>query len=79
MHPLVRGLLALLTALDLGLARADAGTGPLEVQFRSVAVPQNSVPAIAQDRAGFMWIATSKGLTRYDGGRWRPRPMGACG
>jgi diguanylate cyclase (GGDEF)-like protein len=72
MHPLVPGLLALLTALGLGLARADAGTGPLEVQFRSVTVPQNSVPAIAQDRAGLMWIATSKGLTRYDGYRLRP-------
>jgi diguanylate cyclase (GGDEF)-like protein len=46
--------------------------GPLEVQFRSVTVPQNSVPAIAQDRAGFMWIATNKGLTRYDGYRLRP-------
>ncbi|KQW45393.1 MULTISPECIES: ligand-binding sensor domain-containing diguanylate cyclase [unclassified Roseateles] len=54
------------------MARADAGVGPLEVQFRSVTVPQNSVPAISQDRAGFMWIATNKGLTRYDGYRLRP-------
>jgi diguanylate cyclase (GGDEF)-like protein len=72
MHPLVRGLAAWLTALGMGLALADAGTGPLEVQFRSVTVPQNSVPAIAQDRAGFMWIATSKGVMRYDGYRLRP-------
>ena len=72
MHPLVRGLTGLLLALGLGLAQADGGAGPLEVQFRSVTVPQNSVPAIAQDRAGFMWIATSKGLTRYDGYRLRP-------
>ncbi len=72
MHPLVRGLAALLIAFALAPARADAGAGPLEVQFRSVAVPQNSVPAIAQDRAGFLWIATSKGLTRYDGYRLRP-------
>ena len=73
LHPLIRGLLAvLLTVLALGSARADAGAGPLEVQFRSVTVPQNSVPAIAQDRAGLMWVATSQGLTRYDGYRLRP-------
>ncbi|MBI3346230.1 MAG: diguanylate cyclase [Burkholderiales bacterium] len=76
MHPLIRGLLCLLL-LGAGLARADAGVGPLEVQFRSVAVPQNSVPAIAQDSTGFMWIATSKGLTRYDG--YRLRPIEAAG
>ncbi len=70
MHPLVQGLLALLLAL--GLARAATGAGPLEVQFRSVAVPQSTVPTIAQDRTGFIWIATSNGLTRYDGYRLRP-------
>jgi len=72
MHPLVRGLAGLLLLLATGLTRADAGVGPLEVQFRSVTVPQNSVPAIAQDRAGLMWIATNKGVTRYDGYRLRP-------
>ena len=44
----------------------------MEVQFRSVSVPQNTVPAIAQDRTGFLWIATNKGLARYDGYRLRP-------
>ena len=72
MHPLVCGLLGLLMLFGGPQARADAGVGPLEVQFRSVAVPQNSVPAIAQDRAGFMWIATNKGPMRYDGYRLRP-------
>ena len=80
MRPLVRGLLGFLMFLCTGLAGAAAGVGggvaggvgPLEVQFRSVAVPQNPVPAIAQDREGFIWIATSKGLTRYDGYRLRP-------
>jgi diguanylate cyclase (GGDEF)-like protein len=43
-----------------------------EVQFRSVPVPQATVPAIAQDRAGFLWVATNRGLTRYDGYRLRP-------
>ncbi|MEO6278770.1 two-component regulator propeller domain-containing protein [Roseateles sp.] len=72
MSPLARALASLLAAFALSAAQADTGAGPLEVQFRSVAVPQNSVPAIAQDRAGLMWIATSKGLTRYDGYRLRP-------
>ena len=72
MHPLIQGLLGLLMLLGAGLTRADVGVGPMEVQFRSVTVPQNSVPAIAQDRAGFMWIATNKGVTRYDGYRLRP-------
>ncbi|MFG6440099.1 diguanylate cyclase domain-containing protein [Roseateles sp. LKC17W] len=72
MHPLVRSVAALLAALALSAARADAGAGPLEVQFRSVPVPQDSVPAIAQDRAGLLWIATTKGLARYDGYRLRP-------
>ena len=32
----------------------------------------NWVPAIAQDRAGFLWVATAQGLTRYGGYRLRP-------
>lgn len=66
--------LAWLLALLLGAmgARATPTPSVLEVQFRSVAVPDNSVPALAQDRAGFLWVATSKGLTRYDGYRLRP-------
>jgi diguanylate cyclase (GGDEF)-like protein len=71
MHPLIRGLLAPLVLLA-GAAAAWAEAGPLEVQFRSVTVPMNSVPAVAQDRAGFIWVATSRGLTRYDGYRLRP-------
>ncbi|MFG6467105.1 two-component regulator propeller domain-containing protein [Roseateles sp. BYS87W] len=64
--------MALAFAWGVGWARAGADVGPLEVQFRSVAVPQNSVPAMAQDRDGFLWIATTQGLTRYDGYRLRP-------
>ncbi|MCE4555660.1 ligand-binding sensor domain-containing diguanylate cyclase [Pelomonas cellulosilytica] len=73
--PLVRCLLGLLAVLTFHLGWAGAGAGPLEVQFRTVAVPQNSVPAIAQDRAGFLWVATSKGVMRYDGYRLRPIEM----
>lgn len=71
MHPLVRGLAGLVFAFGLAAA-ARADTGPLEVQFRSVAVPMSSVPAVSQDRAGFIWVATSRGLMRYDGYRLRP-------
>lgn len=72
MRFLILGLLCLPMLFGAGPARAGPGVGPMEVQFRSVSVPQNSVPAIAQDRAGFLWIATNKGLTRYDGYRLRP-------
>ena len=65
-------LLLALYSLPLACSQADPGGASLEVQFRSVAVPQNTVPAIAQDRAGFLWVATTKGLTRYDGYRLRP-------
>lgn len=72
MRFLILGLLCLPWLFGAGAARATAGLGPMEVQFRSVTVPQNSVPAIAQDKAGFLWIATNKGVTRYDGYRLRP-------
>jgi diguanylate cyclase (GGDEF)-like protein len=72
MRSLVSVLLTLAMLVGPGLAGAGAGVGPLEVQFRSVTVPQNSVPAMAEDRAGFIWIATNKGLARYDGYRLRP-------
>jgi diguanylate cyclase (GGDEF)-like protein len=73
MRPLwlvMAGLLAgLLGVTPLGVRAAAPA---MEVQFRSVSVPQSSVPTITQDRAGFIWVATSKGVTRYDGYRLRP-------
>lgn len=66
-----RGL-ALLLWMGVAAANANPAGQSLEVQFRSVAVPQNTVPTLAQDRAGFIWVATSRGLTRYDGYRLRP-------
>jgi diguanylate cyclase (GGDEF)-like protein len=47
-----------------------------EPRFVSVgvgAIPRAVVPAIAQDRAGFLWVATGDGLVRYDGYRFRPQ------
>ncbi len=69
-----RSLCCLLLLLLTVVAGVQAGPGgeALDVQFRAVAVPQNTVPALAQDRDGFIWVATSKGLTRYDGYRLRP-------
>ena len=56
-----------------GLLASPAFAGEvLDAQFRSIEVPQNSVPTLAQDRAGFIWVATVKGLARYDGYRLRP-------
>jgi len=46
----------------------------LEPRFASVGVgiiPRYVVPTVAQDRAGFLWIATGDGLVRYDGYRFR--------
>jgi ligand-binding sensor domain-containing protein len=33
-------------------------------------LPQNSVSAIAQDRDGYLWVATAGGLARFDGVRF---------
>src|SRR5215208_7831236 len=61
----VRASLALLLAL---------GGRPLaaqRLQFRSITpddgLAASWVPAIAQDRRGFMWFGTVRGLNRYDG------------
>src|SRR5437773_1143410 len=34
-------------------------------------LPQNSVMAITQTRDGYLWLATSGGLVRFDGVRFR--------
>ena len=47
-----------------------------EPRFESVGVgiiPRDVVPTMAQDRAGFLWIATGDGLVRFDGYRFRPQ------
>lgn len=36
-------------------------------------IPRDVVPTMAQDKAGFLWIATGDGLVRYDGYRFRPQ------
>ncbi|MFL5582307.1 MAG: two-component regulator propeller domain-containing protein [Gemmatimonadaceae bacterium] len=56
------------------LALAAAGTRPLaaqRLQFRYLTpddgLAASWVPAVAQDRRGFMWFGTVRGLNRYDG------------
>jgi ligand-binding sensor domain-containing protein len=72
-------LISLLAASSLDAAHPDSpGTdNPLsEPRFTSVGVgiiPRYVVPTIAQDRAGFLWIATGDGLVRFDGYRFRPQ------
>jgi ligand-binding sensor domain-containing protein len=34
-------------------------------------LPQISVLAIAQDRAGYLWVGTQSGLARFDGVRFQ--------
>ena len=58
-----------------GKAAVDVGTEPLfEPRFESVGVgviPRGVVATMAQDKAGFLWIASGDGLLRYDGYRFR--------
>ena len=47
-----------------------------EPRFESIggqAIPRDVVPAVAQDRAGFLWVATGDGLVRYDAYAFRPQ------
>ncbi|WP_374433052.1 two-component regulator propeller domain-containing protein [Inhella sp.] len=74
--PRLAWTLALLTGA-WGSAQAHHEPGALDVQFRSVPVPQNQVPSLAQDRRGFLWVATSEGLMRFDGYRLRPIEQGS--
>ena len=39
----------------------------------ATAIPRGVVPALAQDRAGFLWVATGDGVVRYDGHRFVPQ------
>ncbi len=86
---LVPGLVAAIGAavVAAGIGRAAAGEpaapcaaadpgAPFEPTFESVGagvIPRDVVATMAQDGAGFLWIATGDGLVRYDGYRFRPQ------
>jgi ligand-binding sensor domain-containing protein len=42
-----------------------------------VGLPDNTVVGIGQTPDGFLWVATSTGLVRFDGVQFRPFPVTA--
>ncbi len=58
----------------LSLGAAEAATAQ-RLQFRHLGIddglPSSLVSDLLQDRHGFMWVATARGLSRYDGHRFR--------
>ncbi len=75
----IRHVLAgLLVIAGVAAVSADElpDAAPLEEpRFVSVgvgAIPRAVVASLAQDRAGFMWLATGDGVVRFDGYQFRP-------
>ncbi|GAB3705284.1 hybrid sensor histidine kinase/response regulator transcription factor [Spirosoma flavus] len=65
---LLLGYLLLLTACIHPTLRAQSFNLPRpELITARQGLPQAFVPAIVQDRQGFIWMATRDGLSRYDG------------
>ncbi|UJB18017.1 MULTISPECIES: hybrid sensor histidine kinase/response regulator [Lysobacter] len=71
---LLRGLLMLACAMSAWAAPVLAGL-PETPRPRQLTVadglPSNTINRIAEDRHGYLWIATSEGLARYDGTGYR--------
>ncbi len=44
-----------------------------------VGLPDNTVVGVGQTPDGFLWVATSTGLVRFDGVQFRPFPVTAPG
>jgi ligand-binding sensor domain-containing protein len=66
-----RTLLTLLLLLPLLRPACAQDTAPGDFRFEHLTVDQglshSDAMAIAQDRAGFIWVGTNHGLNRYDG------------
>lgn len=69
-----------MVACALAIATARAGVPELP-RFRLITVadglPSTTIPALARDRQGFLWLATWDGVARYDGVGfrvWRHEP-----
>src|SRR6218665_4158023 len=54
-----------------GPPQVDPLTEPRFESIGSGAIPQGVISALAQDRAGFLWLGTGAGLVRYDGYHFR--------
>lgn len=63
-------LAGIIVMLGLAAPRAEAGLPetPRPRQFTVAdGLPSNRINGLAEDRAGYLWIATSDGLARFDG------------
>ncbi|WP_243663880.1 ligand-binding sensor domain-containing protein [Rhodothermus marinus] len=49
-----------------GLNRIDQQTGTVTRFFREDGLPSNTIVGLARDRQGFLWVATNRGLCRYN-------------
>ena len=69
-----------LCLLLAGLGGVASAAGPELPQPRQISVfdglPSNRVNAIAEDRQGYLWVATRDGLARYDGVGFRVWQVG---
>src|SRR4051812_29860169 len=66
----MKALLTTLTALLLiHLCLAQNNTLPVHFNHLSIkdGLPEGTVIALLQDKEGYIWIGTGKGLVRYDG------------
>lgn len=80
----IRSAFPVLAALLLACACADAVQVPQTPRFRRIEVadglPSSTVFQVAQDRDGYLWIASADGLARFDGVDfrvWRHDPRDA--
>jgi ligand-binding sensor domain-containing protein/signal transduction histidine kinase len=62
---------AALLAASFAAASATTETAHFESVGDADSIPDGVVTALAEDRAGFLWIGTTSGLIRYDGYRLR--------
>jgi class 3 adenylate cyclase/ligand-binding sensor domain-containing protein/predicted metal-dependent HD superfamily phosphohydrolase len=49
-----------------GLLKLDINNGNLQVFNRSSGLPNNVIYGVLQDEAGFLWLSSNKGLTKFD-------------
>ena len=71
---------ALLLWVLFGLStpvRAQAGIFTRALWQMQDGLPENIVQSIVQDSEGYLWVATTGGLTRFDGGRFLPYRPGS--